>query len=97
MVITWSVFPPPAFPRALLSTRSLEAWSGLRTNDLSDTKTVTITVDQAASSPGQPFGVGLGPELWLAAGVIALVAALVSILAIRARRGKKGIEEGAKP
>jgi hypothetical protein len=67
------------------------------TNDLSDTKTVTITVDQAASSPGQPFGVGLGPELWLAAGVIALVAALVSILAIRARRGKKGIEEGAKP
>ena len=67
------------------------------TNDLSDTKTVTITVDRAASSSGQPFGVGLGPELWLAAGVIALVAALVSILAIRARRGKKGIEESAKP
>jgi PKD repeat protein len=64
----------------------------------SDTKTVTITVDRAASSSGQPFGVGgLGPEPWFAAGVIALVVALVSILAIRARRGRKGSEEAAKP
>src|SRR2546425_5957312 len=64
----------------------------------SDTKMVTITVEQAGSSSGQPFGVGgLRPELWLAAGVIALVVALVAILAVRARRGKKGLEEGAKP
>jgi Putative Ig domain len=67
-------------------------------NGFSDTKTVTITVERAASSPGQPFRIGgLGHELWLAAGVIVLVVALVSILAIRARRGKKGAEEGAKP
>jgi len=58
-------------------------------NGFSDTKTVTITVEQAASSSGQPFGIGgLGPELWLAASVTILVAALVSILAIRARRGR---------
>jgi hypothetical protein len=63
----------------------------------SDTKMVTITVDKATSSSGQPFGVGgLGPELWLAAEVIALVVALVAILAVRARRGKKGAEDGAK-
>jgi len=56
---------------------------------LSDTKTVTITVERPASSSGQPFGVGgLGPELWLEASVTVLVAALVSILAIRARRGR---------
>jgi len=62
---------------------------------LSDTKMVMITIEKAASSSGQPFGVGsLGPELWLAAGVIVLVVALVSILAIRARREKKGAEEG---
>jgi hypothetical protein len=61
----------------------------------SDTKMVTITVERAASSSGQPFGVGgLGPELLLAAGIIALVVALVSILAVRAGRGKKGTEEG---
>ncbi len=64
---------------------------------LSDTKMVTITVERASSSSGQPFGVGsLGPELWLAAGVIALVVVLVSILAIRARKGKKSAEEGVK-
>jgi len=64
-------------------------------NGFSDTKTVTITVEQAASSSGQPFGVGsLRPVLWLAAGVIILVVALVSIMAIRARREKKGAEEG---
>jgi len=34
--------------------------------------------------------------LWLAAGATVLLAALVSILAIRARRRKKGSEEGAK-
>jgi hypothetical protein len=63
----------------------------------SDTKMVTITVERAASSSGQPFGVGgLGPELFLAAGVIALVVALVSALAVRARRGKRGAEEGAR-
>jgi len=62
-------------------------------NGFSDTKTVTITVEQAASSSGQPFGIGgLGPELWLAASVTILVAALVSILAIRARRGRGGSE-----
>ncbi len=67
-------------------------------NSLSDTKTVTITVEQAGSSSGQPFGVGgLGLELWLAVGAAVLLAALVSILAIRARRGKKGDEEGARP
>jgi hypothetical protein len=63
---------------------------------LSDTKMVTITVEKATSSSGQPFDVGgLGPDLWLAAGVIALVVALVSALAVRARRGKKGPEDGA--
>jgi hypothetical protein len=60
------------------------------------TKTVTITVEQAGSSPGRPFTVGgLGLGLWLAVGATALLAALVSILAIRARRGKKGAGEGA--
>jgi len=64
---------------------------------LSDTKMVTITVEKATSSSGQPFGVGgLGPELLLAAGVIALVVALVLALAVRARRGKKSAEDGAK-
>ncbi|OLE69633.1 hypothetical protein AUF78_10395 [archaeon 13_1_20CM_2_51_12] len=63
----------------------------------SDTKTVTITVSQPVSSSGQPSGTGgLGPRLWLAAGGIVLVMALVSILAVRPRRGKKGLEEGAK-
>jgi hypothetical protein len=63
----------------------------------SDTKTVTITVTQPASSSGQPSGTGdLGPGLWLVAGVTVLVSALVSTLAIRARRGKKGSDEGAK-
>jgi heme exporter protein D len=57
---------------------------------------VTITVEKATSSSGKPFDVGgLGPDLWLAAGVIALVMALVSALAVRARRGKKGPEDGA--
>jgi hypothetical protein len=61
------------------------------------TKTVTITVEQAGSSSGQPFAVGgLGLRLWLAAGATVLLAALVSILAIRARRRKKGAEEGAR-
>ena len=63
----------------------------------SDTKTVTITVTQPASSSGQPSGTGgLGPGLWFAAGVTVLVAALVSTLTIRARRGKTGSVEGAK-
>jgi hypothetical protein len=58
------------------------------------TKTVTITVEQAGSSPVQPFGVGgIGLGLWLAVGATLLLAALVSILAIRAR-GKKGAGEG---
>jgi hypothetical protein len=57
----------------------------------SDTKTVSITVEQAASPSGQLFGVGgLGLDLWLGAGAAALLVALVSMLAIRARRGKKG-------
>jgi len=65
---------------------------------LSDTKTVMITVEQAGSSADQPFGIGgLGPELRLAAVVILLVVVLVSTLAVRARRGRKGSEEGAKP
>jgi len=65
-------------------------------NGLSDTKTVTITVEQAGSSSGQPFGMGgIGLELWFAAGATVLLVALVSILAIRARRGKKGTEDGA--
>jgi hypothetical protein len=64
----------------------------------SDTRTVTITVERPASSPGQPLGVGgLGLELWVAAGATVLLVALVSMLAIRARRGKKGPEEVAKP
>src|SRR2546428_3269818 len=64
----------------------------------SDTKTVTITVEQPGSSSDQPFGIGgLGLELWLAAGATALLVALVSILATRARRESKGSEEGAKP
>jgi len=63
----------------------------------SDTKTVTITVTQPASSSGQPSGTGgIGPGLWLVAGVTVLVAALVSTLTIRARRGKTGSVEGAK-
>ena len=63
----------------------------------SDTKTVTITVTQPASSSGQPSGAGgLGPGLWLVAGVTVVVAALVSTLAIRARRGKTGSEGSAK-
>ena len=63
----------------------------------SETRTVTITVTQPASSSGQPSGAGrLGLEAWLAAGPIVLLAALLSIRAIRARRGKKGLEEGAK-
>jgi len=57
----------------------------------SDTKTVTITVEGSASSSGQPLGAGgLGLELLLAAGTTVLLVALVSILAIRARRRKKG-------
>jgi hypothetical protein len=64
---------------------------------LSDTKTVTITVTQPASSSGQPSGTGgLVPGLWLVAGVTVLVAALVSTLTIRARRRKTGSVEGAK-
>jgi hypothetical protein len=64
---------------------------------LSDTKTMTITVERASSS-GQLFGVGgLGLDLWLGAGATVLLAALVSMLAIRARRGKKGAEESPKP
>jgi hypothetical protein len=67
------------------------------TNGFSDTKTVTITVEQPGSSPGQPFALGgLGLGLWLAVGATVLLAALVSILAIRARRWRKGSEEGAK-
>jgi len=63
----------------------------------SDTKTVTITVSQPASSSGQPTGAGgLGPGLWLVAGVTVLVAALVSTLAIGARRGKTGSDGSAK-
>jgi hypothetical protein len=61
------------------------------------TKTVTITVEQTGSSPGQPFEVGgLGLELLLVAGATVLLAALLSILAIRVRR-KKGADEGATP
>jgi hypothetical protein len=64
----------------------------------SDTKTVTITVERQASSPGQPSGAGgLGPEQWLAAGASVLGVALVSMLAVRARNGRKGAGEGAKP
>src|SRR4029077_4595738 len=49
----------------------------------SETKTVTITVTQPASSSGQPSGTGgLGPGLWLLAGGTVLVAALVSTLAV---------------
>jgi hypothetical protein len=67
-------------------------------NGLSDTKTVTITVSQPSSSSGQPFGVGgLGPGQLLAVGVTVLIAAVVSTLAIRARRGKKDVEAGARP
>jgi hypothetical protein len=56
----------------------------------SDTKTVKITVEQAASSSGQPFGVGgLEQGLWLAAGATVLLVGLVSILAIRLRRGRR--------
>jgi hypothetical protein len=66
-------------------------------NGFRDTKTVTITVEQPGSSSGQPGAGGLGLELWLAAGTTVLLVALVSILAIRARRGKMGSEEGAKP
>jgi hypothetical protein len=67
-------------------------------NGLSDTKTVTITVSQPSSSSGQPFGVGgLGPGQLLAAGVTVLIAAVVSTLAIRVRRGKKDVEAGARP
>jgi hypothetical protein len=51
---------------------------------------VTITVEKATSSSGQPFDVGgLGPELWLAAGVIALVVALVSALALELGEGRR--------
>ena len=57
----------------------------------SDTKTVKITVEQAASSSGQPFGAGgLDPGLWLAAGATVLLVGLVSILAIRLRRSRRG-------
>jgi hypothetical protein len=67
-------------------------------NGLSDTKTVKITVEQAGSSSGQPFAVGgLGLGLWLAAGATVLLAALVSILLIRAKRAGKGSAEAAKP
>jgi hypothetical protein len=64
----------------------------------SDTKTVTITVERAASSPSQPRGLGgLGPELGLVAGATVLGVAFVSSLVIRARRGRKGAGEAAKP
>ena len=64
----------------------------------SDTKTVTITVERAASSPSQPSSLGgLAPELRLVAGATVLLVTLVSALAIRARREKKGAEEGRRP
>jgi hypothetical protein len=64
----------------------------------SDTKTVTITVSQPSSSSGQPSGTGrLGLETLLAAGPIVLLAALLSIRAIRARRERRGTEERAQP
>ncbi len=67
-------------------------------NGFSDTKTVTITVEQPGSSTGQPFGTGgLGLERWFAIVAIVVLAALLSTLGIRARRGKKGTREIAKP
>jgi hypothetical protein len=64
----------------------------------SDTKTVTITVERATSSSGQPSGVGgLGLELWLAAAPVVLFVALLSIRTIRARKGRKSAVDGAKP
>jgi hypothetical protein len=57
-----------------------------------------ITIERPASPSGQLFGVGgLGPGLWLGAGATVLLMALVSTLAIRARTGRKGADEGAKP